>query len=54
VRERRIPKAVKTMMKKSRRRRPNKKERYDKTPIDGVFLAIQTLEEEKLVKRYHS
>jgi hypothetical protein len=22
--------------------------------VDGVFLAIQTLEEEKLIKRYHS
>jgi hypothetical protein len=27
---------------------------HEKTPVDGVFLAIQTLEEEKLIKRYHS
>jgi hypothetical protein len=25
-----------------------------KTPFDGVFLAIQTQGEEKLIKRYHS
>jgi hypothetical protein len=27
---------------------------YEKAPVDGVFLAIQTLEEGKLIKRYHS
>jgi hypothetical protein len=27
---------------------------YEKTPIDGVFLARQALEEERLIKRYHS
>jgi hypothetical protein len=27
---------------------------YEKTPVDGVFLARQALEEEKLIKRYHS
>jgi hypothetical protein len=32
----------------------NKEERYDKTPVGGVFLARQTLKEEKLIKRYHS
>jgi hypothetical protein len=36
------------------RRKPNKKGMYEKTPIDGVFLAIQTLKEGKLIKRYHS
>jgi hypothetical protein len=36
------------------RRKPNKKEGYEKTPVDDVFLAIQTLEEENLIKRYHS
>jgi hypothetical protein len=34
--------------------KPNKKGMYEKTPVDGVFLAIQNLGEEKLVKRYHS
>jgi hypothetical protein len=36
------------------RRKPNKKGINKKTLVDGVFLAIQTLEEEKLGKRYHS
>jgi hypothetical protein len=28
---------------------------YEKTPVDGVFLARQILEEgKKLIKRYHS
>jgi hypothetical protein len=27
---------------------------HEKTSVEGVFLAIQTLEEEKLIKRYHS
>jgi hypothetical protein len=36
------------------RRKPNKKGMHEKTPIDVVFLAIQTLEEEKLIKKYHS
>jgi hypothetical protein len=27
---------------------------YEKAPVDGVFIAIQTLEEEKLIKRYPS
>jgi hypothetical protein len=38
----------------TRRWKPIKKGMYEKTPVDGVFLAIQTLEEEKLIKRYHS
>jgi hypothetical protein len=38
----------------TRRRRPIKKGMHEKTPFDGVFLAIQTLEEEKLIKRYRS
>jgi hypothetical protein len=36
------------------RRKPNKKGMYEKTPVDGAFLAIQTLGEEKLIKGYHS
>jgi hypothetical protein len=36
------------------RRKPDKKGMYKKTLVDGIFLAIQTLEEEKLIKRYHS
>jgi hypothetical protein len=27
---------------------------YKKTLVDGAFLARQTLEEEKLIKRYHN
>jgi hypothetical protein len=54
VRERRIHKAYKDKEGEITRRKPNKKEMYEKTPIDGVFLARQTLEEEKLIKRYHS
>jgi hypothetical protein len=27
---------------------------YEKTPVDGAFLARQTIEEERLIKRYHS
>jgi hypothetical protein len=54
VRERRIPEAVQEKMKRSQEGSQNKKERYEKTPVDGVFLARQTLEEEKLIKRYHS
>jgi hypothetical protein len=42
------------MMKKITRRKPNKKGMYENTHVDGVFLAIQALEEEKLIKRYHS
>jgi hypothetical protein len=45
VRERRIPKAVKTKNEEITRRKPNKKGMYEKTPVDGVILAIQTLEE---------
>jgi hypothetical protein len=30
------------------RRKPNKRGMYEKTPVDGVFLAIQTLEEGKI------
>jgi hypothetical protein len=26
----------------TRRRKPNKKGMYEKTPVDGIFLAIQT------------
>jgi hypothetical protein len=54
VRERRIPKAYKDKEEEITRRKPNKKEMYEKTPVDGVFLARQTLEEENLIKRYHS
>jgi hypothetical protein len=36
------------------RRKPNKKGMYEETPVDGVFLTRQILEEEKLIKRYHS
>jgi hypothetical protein len=53
VRERRIPKASKDKEDEITRRKPNKKEMYEKTHVDGVFLARQTLEEERLIKRYH-
>jgi hypothetical protein len=26
---------------------------YENTPVDDVFLARKTLEEERLIKRYH-
>jgi hypothetical protein len=54
VRERRIPKAYKDKEEEITRRKPNKKEMYEKTPVDGAFLARKTIEEEKLIKRYHS
>jgi hypothetical protein len=54
VRKRQIPKAYKDKDEEITRRKSNKKERYEKTPVDGVFLTRQTLEEEKMIKRYHS